>query len=88
LPGQEAVSARVNCGARSLVEVPAQMWVGSPRALLPDWRAMLQEFTNRIAPYIANGTIVGIFIGEYSSNRFLACMLHCTAALCLLVGLQ
>ena len=71
----------MKCGARSLVEVPAQMWVGSPRTLVPNWRTMLQEFIDRIAPYVANSTVVGIFIGECCVP--LACMLRFTVALCL-----
>jgi hypothetical protein len=59
----EAVSARAECGARSLVELPPQLWIERKR-LAPDWQAVLGKYKARIAPFISNQTIVGIFMGD------------------------
>ena len=60
----EAVSAREECDARSLVELPPQLWTGTPRRLAPGWKGILDEYKATIAPFIANQTIVGIFMGD------------------------
>ena len=59
----EAVSARAECGARSLVELPRELWVGR-KHLAPGWQGVLEEYKARISPFIANETIVGIFMGD------------------------
>ena len=58
------MSTRKECGARSLIELPPQLWTGSPRRLAPSWKTILDEYKATIAPFIANHTIVGIFMGD------------------------
>ena len=58
------MSTREECGARSLIELPPQLWTGSPRRLAPSWKTILDEYKATIAPFIANHTIVGIFMGD------------------------
>lgn len=61
---QEVIRSNEDCQTLGFFEVPDAVWPWPERKLAPDWQAQIASFSETLQPFVANGTVTGVFLGD------------------------